>query len=196
LGVSNFNIAQMQEFRSVAPLVSNQLPYNLFERQIDENKLPWCASNGIAVLTWSSLCRGLLAGRIRRGMNFDAGDIRSVDPKFQEPRFGQYMTAIEGLTVLANKNYGKTVLELAARWVLDRPAISVALWGAKRPEQLDAIAGVMGWKLDADDLDKIDCIVQTSVTDPVGPEYLTPGVRSKDSPARTNSTSGTRKFKT
>ena len=93
LGVSNFSVAQMEEFRSVAPLASNQPPYNLFEREIDSACgtgmaiLPWCAANSVAVLTWSTLCRSLLAGRVARGMNFDAKDIRSVDPKFQEPRF-------------------------------------------------------------------------------------------------------------
>jgi aryl-alcohol dehydrogenase-like predicted oxidoreductase len=61
--------------------------------------------------------------------------------------------------------------------VLDRRGISVALWGAKRPDQLDAVAGVMGWRLDADTMAEIDRIVAESVTDPVGPEYLTPRVR-------------------
>jgi aryl-alcohol dehydrogenase-like predicted oxidoreductase len=66
---------------------------------------------------------------------------------------------------------------LAVRWVLDRPGVSVALWGAKRPDQLDAVAGVMGWKLDAAAMAEIDRIVKESVTDQVGPEYLAPKVR-------------------
>jgi len=179
LGVSNFSVTQMEEFRAVAPLASNQPPYNLFERQIDSEILPWCAANSVAVLTWSSLCRSLLTGRVQRGMKFDAGDIRNFDPKFQEPRFSQYMTAVDGLAAFARERYDKSVLELAARWVLDRPGISVALWGARRPEQLDAVAGVMGWKLDAGAIAEIDRIVDQSVTDPVGPEYLTPGVRRR-----------------
>jgi aryl-alcohol dehydrogenase-like predicted oxidoreductase len=177
LGVSNFSVAQMEQFRSVAPLASNQLPYNLFERQIDNEILPWCAANGVAVLTWSSLCRSLLAGRVHRGIKFEAGDIRNFDPKFQEPRFSQYVTAVEGLAAFARERYDKSVLELAARWVLDRPGISVVLWGARRPDQLDAVAGVMGWKLDASAMAEIDRIVAQFVTDPVGPDYLTPGVR-------------------
>ena len=177
LGVSNFSIAQMEEFRAVAPLASDQPPYNLFERGIDRETLPWCERNNVAVLTWSTLCRSLLGGRVTRGMSFDEKDIRRVDPKFREPRFSQYMTAVEGLAALAKDHYGKTVLELAARWVLDRPGISVALWGAKRPEQLDAVAGVMGWKLDASAMAEIDRIVNEAVTDPVGPEYLAPRVR-------------------
>ena len=177
IGVSNFSVAQMQEFRSVAPLASNQPPYNLFEREVDREVLPWCAANGVAVLTYSSLCRSLLGGRVHRGMKFDEKDIRAVDPKFQEPRFSQYMTAGERLGEFALTRYGKSVVELAARWVLDRPGVSVALWGAKRPDQLDAVAGVDGWNLDASAMAEIDRIVAESVTDPVGPEYLTPKVR-------------------
>jgi aryl-alcohol dehydrogenase-like predicted oxidoreductase len=197
LGVSNFSVAQMEAFRAVAPLASNQPPYNLFERSFAEgccahgesacgdgpgskgkSILEFCRGNQIAVLTYSSLCRSLLGGRVQRGMIFDAKDIRSVDPKFQEPRFSQYMTAVEGLATLARERFGKSLLELAARWVLDRPGVSVALWGAKRPEQLDAVAGVMGWALDAEAMAEIDRIVAAAVTDPIGPEYLTPATRS------------------
>jgi aryl-alcohol dehydrogenase-like predicted oxidoreductase len=182
LGVSNFPVAQMEEFRAVAPLASSQPPYNLFERQIEcgahgEDLLSWCEEHNVAVLTWSTLCRSLLGGRIRRGMVFDRKDIRSVDPKFREPRFSQYITAVERLADFARDRYGKTALQLAIRWVLDRPGVSVALWGARRPDQLDAVWGVMGWKLDSSGLAEIDRIVEESVTDPVGPEYLTPGVR-------------------
>jgi aryl-alcohol dehydrogenase-like predicted oxidoreductase len=177
LGVSNFSAAQMEEFRSVTPLDSDQPPYNLFERAIDAETLPWCATHSVAVLAYSTLCRSLLGGRLKRGTTFEPGDIRAVDPKFQEPRFSQYITAVERLGAFAREHYGKSVLELAARWVLDRPGICVALWGARRPEQLDAVAGVMGWKLDTAAMAQIDQIVAESVTDPVGPEYLTPTVR-------------------
>ena len=64
------------------------------------------------------------------------------------------------------------------RWVLDRPGISVALWGAKNPAQLETALGVPGWQLDAEAMAAIDQIVAECVTDPVGPEYLTPGTRA------------------
>jgi aryl-alcohol dehydrogenase-like predicted oxidoreductase len=177
LGVSNFSATQMEEFRGVVDLASNQPPYNIFEREIDRETLPWCAANGVGVLTYSSLCRSMLGGRVHRDMTFEAGDIRAVDPKFQQPRFGQYMTAVERLMALARDRFGKSVAQLAVRWVLDRPGISLALWGAKRPDQLDAVAGVMGWRLDQNTMAEIEHIVAESVTDPVGPEYLTPLVR-------------------
>lgn len=177
LGVSNFSVAQMEEFRNVTPLASDQPPYNIFEREIDQEILPWCDANRIAVLTYSSLCRSLLGGRVHRGMIFDNREIRAIDPKFQEPRFSQYITAVEQLTKIARERYGKSVVQLAVRWVLDRPGVSVALWGAKRPDQLDSVAGVMGWRLDEQVMAEIDRIVAESVADPVGPEYLAPLVR-------------------
>jgi aryl-alcohol dehydrogenase-like predicted oxidoreductase len=182
LGVSNFSVAQMEEFRAVAPLASNQPPYNLFERGIEccthgENLLSWCKEHNVAILTWSTLCRSLLGGRVTRGMIFDKDDIRRVDPKFREPRFSQYITAVEGLAEFAHQHYDKSVLELAVRWVLDRPGVSVALWGAKRPEQLDAVSGVLGWKLDTAAMAEIDRILADSIPNPIGPEYLAPKVR-------------------
>lgn len=178
IGVSNFSAAQMDAFRKVAPLHSDQPPYNLFERAIDTETLPYCREHGIAVLTYSSLCRSLLAGRLTRDMEFPEGDVRRVDPKFQPPRFGQYLQAVDRLDAFARERYGKRVLELAARWVLDRPGVSAALWGAKRPEQLKAVDGIFGWKLDEAAMAEMDAIVRESVRNPVGPEYLTPEVRA------------------
>ncbi len=178
IGVSNFSTAQMESFQSVAPLHSNQPPYNLFERAIDDEVLSYCLEHSIAVLTYSSLCRSLLAGRLTCDTQFPEGDVRRVDPKFQPPRFEQYLEAVSRLDDFARNHYRKSVLELAARWVLDRPGVSAALWGAKRPDQLKAVDGIFGWKLDGQAMAEMDAIVREAVTDPVGPEYLTPDVRA------------------
>ena len=177
IGVSNFSAEQMKAFQSVAPLHSNQPPYNIFERAIDDEVLPYCREHSIAVLTYSSLCRSLLAGRLALDTTFPKGDVRAEDPKFQPPRFEQYLRAVERLDEFAREHYGKRVLELAVRWVLDRPGVSAALWGAKRPEQLNAVDGIFGWSLDDSAMAEIDAIVRESVRDPVGPEYLAPSVR-------------------
>ena len=177
IGVSNFSVAQMEAFRSIAPLHSNQPPYNIFERAIDAEVLPYCERNSIAVLTYSSLCRSMLGGRLTVDTEFPKGDIRSVDPKFQPPRFAQYLAAVAKLDAFAQERYGKRVLHLALRWVLDRPGVSAALWGAKRPDQLNAIDEVLGWSLDASAMEAVDAIVKETVLDPVGPEYLAPARR-------------------
>jgi aryl-alcohol dehydrogenase-like predicted oxidoreductase len=177
IGVSNFSAAQMRTFSEVAPLHSNQPPYNIFEREIENTVVRWCREHAVALIVYSPLCRSLLAGRITASTEFPAGDVRRVDPKFQQPRFSQYLNAVVRLDEFAQKNYGRRVLHLAMRWVLDRPGISAALWGAKRPEQLLPVKDILGWGLDDAAMQAIDEIVRESVTDPVGPEYLTPSVR-------------------
>src|ERR1700723_2330778 len=97
IGVSNFSVAQMEEFRNVAPLHVVQPPYNLFERAIEADILPYCRQNGIAVLGYGALCRGLLSGRLHADTKFEGDDLRRTDPKFQSPRFAQYLAAVARL---------------------------------------------------------------------------------------------------
>ena len=108
---------------------------------------------------------------------FSGDDLRRDDPKFRQPRFAQYLDAVTKLDVFAHVNYGKRVIHLAVRWVLDNQPLSIALWGARHPAQLDPTADVMGWKLDAAALAEIDRIVASSVRDPVGPEFMAPPAR-------------------
>src|SRR3984893_14767434 len=97
IGVSNFSVSQMDRFRRVAPLHVLHPPYNLFERGIEADLLPYCRKNKIATLGYAALCRGLLSGRMRPDTVFDGDDLRRTDPKFLEPRFAQYLAAVEQL---------------------------------------------------------------------------------------------------
>jgi aryl-alcohol dehydrogenase-like predicted oxidoreductase len=177
IGVSNFSPAQMDAFRAVAPLHTVQPPYNLFERGIEDSVLPYCRDNRITTLVYGSLCRGLLSGRMNAHTRFMGDDLRRDDPKFQLPRFLQYVTAAERLDRFAQENYNKRVIHLAVRWLLDRPGVGVALWGARRPDQLAPVADVMGWRLDVGAMTEIDRILATSITKPVGPEFMAPPER-------------------
>ena len=176
VGVSNFSPAQMDEFKKYCPLHSVQPPYNLFERAIDEDVRPYALENGLAILAYGAICRGLLSGKMSLDRKFIGDDLRQYDPKFQSPRFEQYLTAVDKLDSLAKTNYDKGVLALALRWVLDRGAI--ALWGARQPHQLDAVDSVFGWKINQEDMAAIDTILGETVTDPVGPEFMAPPVRA------------------
>ena len=178
IGVSNYSLEQMNLFRQAAPLHAAQPPYNLFERDVERDVLPYCRTHGISTLTYGSLCRGLLSGSMTPGTEFQGDDVRKIDPKFQPPRYAQYLKAVERLDRFAQENYGKRVLELALRWTLDQPFATVALWGARHPAQLAPVAGVIGWKLDRDALKVIDDIVRESITDPVGPEFMAPPTRA------------------
>jgi aryl-alcohol dehydrogenase-like predicted oxidoreductase len=177
IGVSNFSPAEMDAVRAVAPLHTVQPPYNLFERGIENSVLPYCRDNGITTLVYGSLCRGLLSGRMNADTRFTGDDLRRDDPKFQSPRFLQYVTAAERLDRFAQENYNKHVIHLAVRWLLDRPGVGVALWGARRPDQLAPVADVMGWHIDDDAMAEIDRILATSITAPVGPEFMAPPER-------------------
>jgi aryl-alcohol dehydrogenase-like predicted oxidoreductase len=177
IGVSNYSPEQMEQFRAAAPLHTDQPPYNLFERQIEQDVLPFALHNGMGTLTYGSLCRGLLSGRMKPDTQFVGDDLRRVDPKFQPPRYEQYLQAVERLDHFARQNYGKPVLDLAIRWTLDQPGVSVALWGARHPEQLAPVDNAVGWKLGAETLRTIDQIIRETVTDPVGPEFMAPPAR-------------------
>jgi aryl-alcohol dehydrogenase-like predicted oxidoreductase len=174
IGVSNFSPAQMDEFRAVAPLHAAQPPYNLFEREIQADVLPYCVDHNIALLAYGSLCRGLLSGSMSRSSRFSGDDLRKSDPKFQPPRFEQYLDAVEKLDTFARERYGKRVIHLAARWVLDRNSKNIALWGARRPEQLSPVDEVMGWHIDGSAMAEIDRILKQTIKDPVGPEFMAP----------------------
>ncbi len=177
IGVSNFSVAQMERFRRVAPLHVLQPPYNLFERAIEADILPYCRNNKIATLGYGALCRGLLSGRIREDTGFDGDDLRRTDPKFQPPRLAQYVAAVHEFDRLAQQRFGKRVIHLAVRWMLDQ-GISTALWGARHPGQLRAVDEVAGWWLDVPTKAEIDRILRQTITDPVGPEFMAPPARS------------------
>jgi aryl-alcohol dehydrogenase-like predicted oxidoreductase len=174
VGVSNFSPEQMEAFRRGGPLHTSQPPFNLFERGAEAEVLPYCAGAGIATLAYGVLCRGLLSGRMRPDTRFPEDDLRHHDdPKFQPPHYERYLAAVERLDALA-KRWDRRVLHLAVRWALDQPGVSVALWGARRPEQLDPLPAVFGWSLDDDARAEIDEILEETVPEPVGPEFMAP----------------------
>jgi aryl-alcohol dehydrogenase-like predicted oxidoreductase len=177
IGASNFSVAQMNEFRRVAPLHVLQPSYNLFERGIEAEVLPYCRANNIALLAYGALCRGLLSGRITQDTTFGGDDLRRTDPKFRPPRLAQYLSTVERLDLLAQYRYRKRIIHLAVRWMLDQGA-TVALWGARRPAQLAPVAEVGGWSLDTDVKAEIDRVLRERITDPVGPEFMAPPARA------------------
>jgi aryl-alcohol dehydrogenase-like predicted oxidoreductase len=178
IGVSNFSVAQIERFRRVAQLHVVQPPYNLFEREIEADLLPYCRKLDLATLTYGALCRGLLSGKLQQDTHFEGDDLRLTDPKFQPPRYAQYLAAVRRLDQFAGGRYGKRVIHLAVRWLLDQGA-TTALWGARHPGQLQPIDEVFGWSLDAAAKAEIDRILRTSITDPVGPEFMAPPPRPK-----------------
>jgi aryl-alcohol dehydrogenase-like predicted oxidoreductase len=176
IGVSNYSPAQMDVFRAAAKLDAVQPPYNLFEREIEADVLPYAKGSGLTVLSYGALCRGLLAGNITASTKFEGDDLRKSDPKFQGRRFLQYLAAVKELRALAQQRFGKSVLALAVRWVLDQGP-TIALWGARHPQQLDPIGEIEGWHIDEESKRVIDAILKRYIHDPVSPEFMAPPAR-------------------
>ena len=177
LGVSNFSPGQMDAWRRVAPLHSTQPPYNIFEREIENDVLPYALEHKLLVLSYGAICRGLLSGRMRLDRKFDGDDLRLKDPKFQPPRFTQYLKAADRLGQHAWANHGKSLLAFAIRWILDRGETMTALWGARNASQLDAVEQAFGWKLSSVDYAEVERILGETIKNPVGPEFMAPPLR-------------------
>jgi aryl-alcohol dehydrogenase-like predicted oxidoreductase len=178
IGVSNYSPEEMQRFQAIAPLHTIQPPYNVFEREIERDILPYALRRGITTLTYGALCRGLLTGAMRADREFANGDMRkTTDPKFQPPQFTEYLNAASKLDAFARRNFGKRAIHLAVRWLLDQPGAAVALWGARRPDQLAAVRDVSGWSLTTSDFAAIDAILRENIQNPVGPEFMAPPSR-------------------
>jgi aryl-alcohol dehydrogenase-like predicted oxidoreductase len=174
IGVSNYSTDAMGQFAKVARLSTAQPPLNLFERDSQEDVLPWCAAHGVGALTYGALCRGLLTGMIDKATRFEGDDLRKVDPKFQPPRLGQYLEAGWLLERYARHRYDVSLLAFAVRWVLDQEGVSIALWGARHAHELDPVDEVMGWKLDNEAFAYVDETIAHAVHDPVGSEFMAP----------------------
>jgi aryl-alcohol dehydrogenase-like predicted oxidoreductase len=178
IGVSNYSPEEMARFEAIAPLHTIQPPYNLFEREIERDVLPYAVGHDVTTLTYGALCRGLLSGTMHADHQFSNDDMRKTsDPKFQQSHFAEYLDAASKLDAYAREHFGKRVIHLAVRWLLDQPGVSIALWGARGPEQLAAISEVSGWSLAKSDFAAIDSILRESIRNPVGPEFMAPPAR-------------------
>lgn len=177
IGVSNFTIQQMKEFQTKAPVHALQPPFNMFERETENALLGFCLESDIAVVSYSSLCRGLLSGKMTSSREFKGDDLRKgMDPKFKEPLFTQYVKCADALKAWVKEKYNRPLTALAVRWVLDSD-VNVALWGARRPDQLNDVDAVLGWELTQQDFKEINKIISTFVPQVLEPTFMSPPSR-------------------
>jgi aryl-alcohol dehydrogenase-like predicted oxidoreductase len=156
VGVSNFDKpAQYEEFAAVCPISADQPHYNMLQREIEAETLPWCRAHGVSVMVYWPLMKGLLAGRMGRNHQFDPKDGRQKYPIFHGEEWEKNQDFVDKLRPIAEE-CGRTVAQLAVAWVIGRSGITAALCGAKRPEQIIETAGAMSWTLTSDQLARID----------------------------------------
>ena len=136
IGVSNATIGQMDEYRKIAPLDSDQEKYSMLDREIDSEQLPYCEGNNIAVLAYSPLAQGLLTGKVVADRELSKGDLRSEDPRFGLENRKQVLAFLEELRPIADA-HAATFAQLAISWTLAQPGLTHALVGARNPQQAE-----------------------------------------------------------
>jgi aryl-alcohol dehydrogenase-like predicted oxidoreductase len=157
IGVSNFNVAQMERIRPIAPISSLQPPYSMLKRGIEAEILPYCAKHGIGVIVYSPMQSGLLTGKMTRERiaSFPQDDWRRIAPEFQEPKLTHNLKVVERLRAIGAR-YGRSPAEVALAWALRHPAVTGAIVGARRPAQIDGFIGAAAFHLSEDELREIE----------------------------------------
>jgi aryl-alcohol dehydrogenase-like predicted oxidoreductase len=155
VGVSNVSLDQLEEFAAACPLSAYQPAYNMLQRQIEADTLPWCVEHDVSVVVYWPLLKGLLAGKLPRDHVFPTTDSRHKYPPFQGEEWQKNQDFIDRLRPIAAEA-GRTVAQLVVNWTIHQPGITAALCGATRVEQLRENAGAAGWSLTAEQSAQID----------------------------------------
>jgi aryl-alcohol dehydrogenase-like predicted oxidoreductase len=176
VGVSNFKAEEIATCMATRRVDVGQYGYHLFDRRMEREVFPHCLEQGIGVMAYGSLAHGLLTGTFTPQTTFAENDWRRNGRAFglslfTPENFPKNLAVVEELKTLAARR-GKTVLDLALRWVLSNPAVSVALVGFRKPEEVDGMAGALGWSLDAAELAEIDAIFAKHDVDPAPQVWL------------------------
>jgi aryl-alcohol dehydrogenase-like predicted oxidoreductase len=148
IGVSNFNVDQMKRVQAIAPITSLQPPYSLLRRKIEEEILPFCRQHNIGVINYSPMLSGMLTGKMtaERVREMPADDWRKRSPNFQSPKLEQNLELAKLLGEIG-KEHGVAAGVVAIAWTLRNPAITAAIVGARRPDQVDGILPAATFRL-------------------------------------------------
>jgi len=157
-GVCNYDAKLMAEAERTLPLVSNQIPFSMVNRAVEEETVPYCIKHNKAVLAYSPLERGLLTGKIHPGYTFQEGDHRAKLPHFQPDFVEKTNILLERIKPLADDK-GVTLGQLVLRWTVERPGITIALAGARNAKQAVENAKAMDINLSDDEIEFVNAVV-------------------------------------
>lgn len=157
-GVCNYSTSQMIEAGKIVPLVSNQVPYSMVNRGIEEETLPYCVVNEKSILAYSPLQRGLLTGKIYAGYQFQEGDSRATLRYFQPDFIARTNALLDQLKPIAEE-HNATLGQLVLRWTIERPGITIALAGARNTAQAIENADALKFDLSEEEITRINALV-------------------------------------
>lgn len=148
IGVSNFSVAQMKRVQAIAPITSLQPPYSLLRRDIEAEVLPFCRDQNIGVINYSPMVSGLLTGKmtVERIRNLPEDDWRKRSPNFQSPKLERNLELAKVLGEIGSQ-HGVGAGVVAVAWTLRNPAITAAIVGSRRPDQVDGIVPAAAFRL-------------------------------------------------
>jgi aryl-alcohol dehydrogenase-like predicted oxidoreductase len=163
IGLSNFNVEQMKRALKIAPVTSLQPPYSLVNPAVENEILPFCQANNIGVINYSPMASGLLTGKMtaERIAAMPADDWRRRAPHFQEPKLSRNLKLVELLREIGSA-HGVQPGVVAIAWTLRNPAVTAAIVGARRADQVDGILPAATFRLSTEEAEKIDGFVKAN----------------------------------
>jgi myo-inositol catabolism protein IolS len=159
IGVSNVSLEQLKEANSSLEISAVQLPYNMLNREIEKDLLPYCVQNNISVVAYGPLAYGILGGTYTEDFVLEEGDWRNSSPLFEEGNFERNLHIVEQLKQIAERK-GTDVSNLALAWLLERSGIDAVIPGGKKPEQVESNIAASEIRIEAELMDEIERILQ------------------------------------
>ncbi len=163
IGVSNFNVEQMKRVQKIAPITSLQPPYSLVNPAVENEILPFCKENNIGVINYSPMASGLLTGKMsaERIAQMPEDDWRKRSPNFKEPKLSRNLKLVELLKEIG-KEHDVQPGVVAIAWTLHHPAVTAAIVGARRPDQVDGIMPAATFRLSEEEFKRIGQFLQAN----------------------------------
>ena len=163
IGVSNFDVSQMERLAKMHPVASLQPPYNMFQREAADVLFSYCAARHMGIVCYSPLAKGLLSGSMTRARAaaFESSDHRSRDPRFASPQLDENLQIVDQLQSLA-KNCSRSVGELAIAWTLHRTEVTAAIVGVRNRAQIQNTHAAADWQLTNEEISQIEEILSTT----------------------------------
>ncbi|HZD49307.1 MAG TPA: aldo/keto reductase, partial [Silvibacterium sp.] len=161
IGVSNFSVEQMKRAQKIAPITSLQPPYSLLRRDIETEILPFCQQHNIGVINYSPMVSGLLTGKMtaERIAEMPADDWRKRSPNFNEPKLSRNLKLVEVLREIGKAHQVEPGV-IAIAWTLRHPAITAAIVGARRPDQVDGVLPAATFRLSPEEIEQIEAFLR------------------------------------
>ena len=159
IGVSNFNVEEMKRAQAIAPITSLQPPYSLIRRDVEEEILPFCQREGIGVIVYSPMASGLLTGAMtpQRIAKLPDDDWRKRHPDFNEPKLSAHLDLVERLRAVGDR-HGYAPGAVAVAWTLRHPAVTAAIVGARKPDQVFDTVPAAELQLTPSDISEIETV--------------------------------------